>query len=123
MAEEDTNRAECIDRGEEAVKLIKEIGTEAAFMKIQYPDDDRFHWDKGYVFIIEDEKATFLANPVYPGKVGQELIHIAKTKGKGWVTVYLKPMNVRVRRDCYVLKVPDENLIVVSVLREEALQE
>ena len=133
-AEEDANRAECIDRGEAVLKLIKEIGNEAALMKIQYDDDDRrFHWDKGWVFVIEDEKATILAHPAFPGFVGQEFlnkksdngklyyqefIRIAKTKGKGWISFNLTLHVVSEKIDCYVLKVPDENQIVVSLLRQ-----
>lgn len=103
-------------------------------MKMQYPDDDdeRFHWDRGHVVVIEDEKGTFLTHPVYPGKVGQEylnqkdddgkfyiqeFIRIAKTKGKGWATFNFDFGNGKEKRDCYVLKVPDENLIVISILR------
>ena len=136
-AEEAANRAICIARGEEASKLIKEIGIEATCMKIQYDDDMHFHWEKGWVQVIEvieDEKATILAHPALPGAVGQncyntkddngelicqEFIRIAKTKGKGWVTYSWYGD----KRDCYVLKVPDENVIVVSVLRQKGLQE
>ena len=133
-AEEDVNRAECIDRGEAALKLIKEIGNEAALNKIQYYDDDRrFHWDKGWVFVIEDEKATILAHPAFPGFVGQEFlnmksddgklifqefIRIANTKGKGWIAYNWTSHDVSEKTNCYVLKVPDENLIVVSLLRQ-----
>jgi cytochrome c len=122
-ADEGADRDNCIAKGEEAVKLIKEVGKEAAFKKIN--SDWDFRWIKGYVFVIEDEKATILAHRAYPSLVGkvmlnvkdadgklycQEIIRIAKIKCKGWITC-----NTGFKRDCYVLKVPDENLIVVSV--------
>ncbi len=130
MADEEANRDECIAKGEEAVKLIKEVGKEAAFKKIQntMDDDMRFHWENGHVFVIEEEKATILAHPLFSLAVGreylnekdadgklyyQEIIRIAKTKGKGWITCNRS----HGKRDCYVLKVPDGNLIVVSVLK------
>ena len=124
-ADEGADRDKCIAKGEEAVKLIKEVGREAAFKKIQDPDEG-FRWREGYIFIIEDEKATILAHRAYPTAVGheyfnmkdadgkfycQEMIRIAKTKGKGWITCN----RGFGKRDCYALKVPDENLIVVSV--------
>jgi cytochrome c len=129
-ADEGADRDKCIAKGEDAVKLIKEVGQEAAFKKIQntMDDDMRFHWENGHVFVIEDEKAMFLANPAFPVVVGreylnekdadgklycQEIIRIAKIKGKGWITCN-KSYG---KRDCYVLKVPDGNLIVVSVLK------
>jgi len=124
-ADEGADRDKCIGKGEEAVKLIKEVGREAAFKKIQDPDGG-FRWKEGYIWVIEDEKATILAHRGYPGAVGgeyfnmkdadgkfycQEMIRIAKTKGKGWITCNRSFG----KRDCYALKVPDENLIVVSV--------
>ena len=123
-ADEGANRDKCIAKGEEAVKLIKDVGNEAALKKIQHVNGG-FRREKGYVFVIEDEKATILAHRAYPWIVGkvmlnekdadgklyfQEIIRIAKTKGKGWITC-----NLGFKRDCYALKVPDENLIVVSV--------
>ncbi len=127
MADEGAKRDECIAKGEEAVKLIKDVGKEAALKKIQ-DYDGGFYSENSYVFVIEDEKATFLANPAFPVLVGreylnvkdadgklycQEIVRIAKTKGKGWITCN-KSYG---KRDCYVLKVPDGNLIVVSVLK------
>ncbi len=132
MADEEANRDECIARGEEAVKLIKEVGNEAALKKIQNTIDDedmRFYWENGFVYVIEDEKATILVHPAFPGAVNreylnvkdadgtlycQEIIRITKTKGEGWIpcNIYGK---IYGKRDCYVLKVPDTNLIVVSI--------
>ena len=124
-AEEGATKDKCIAKGEEAVKLIKELGNEAALEKIS-DFNGGFRWETGYIFVIEDEKATILAHAMYPSGVGsvylnvkdsdgkfycQEIIRIAKTKGKGWI-----PCNIYGKRDCYALKVPGENLIVVSVL-------
>lgn len=124
-ADEGANRDKCIARGEKAVNLIKEVGKAAALKKIQ-DYDGGFRWEKGYVFVIEDENATILAHSQYPSAVGgeylnvkdsdgkfycQEMIRIAKTKGKGWITCNRSFG----KRDCYALKVPGENLIVVSV--------
>jgi len=129
-ADDGANRDKCIAKGEDVVQLIKEVGNEAALKKIQntIDDDMRFYWENGFVYVIEDEKATILAHPVFSQIVGredinlkdddgklfcQEMIRIAKTKGKGWITCNRR----RLKNDCYVLKVPDENLIVVSVLK------
>jgi signal transduction histidine kinase len=99
-ADEGADRDKCIAKGEEAAKLIKEVGRETAFKKIE-DYDGGFRWAKGYIFVIEDEKATLLAHRAYPGSVGQnlfnltdtdgkllyqEILRIAKTKGKGWIT-------------------------------------
>ncbi len=126
-ADEGANRDKCIAKGEEAVKLIKQVGNEAAFKKIQ-DFGYGFHWGNGYIMVIEDEKATILAHSAFRSAVGQEflnvkdddgklycqeIIRIAKTKGKGWITCNKN----WAKRNCYVLKVPDENLIVVSIYK------
>jgi hypothetical protein len=128
MADEEADRNTCKAKGEKAIELIKEVGLEAACLKIHYSGPGEFHWDGGWVEVIDDEKATYLAMPPFPGLLGQEAINakdddgklfyqefiqIANTKGKGWTTFVWRME----KRDTYVLKVPDENAVVISVLR------
>ena len=105
FAQEKATKEECIAKCKEAVKLIKEMGLEAALEKINDPNGP-FTWKNTYVFCFEDETAKMLGHPyVYSEALGislknkadvngkkyfEEFLKIAKTKGEGWVSYMYK---------------------------------
>lgn len=122
-AEEGATRDKCIAKAQEAAKLIKDVGHEAAFQKIS-DRKGQFKWKGGYLWVMDDEKAKVLAHysSYYRGRFFlyekdadgkfycQEAIRIAKTKGQGWISCNEETC----KRECYILKVPGENFIVVA---------
>ncbi|MGW8209243.1 MAG: cache domain-containing protein, partial [Syntrophobacteria bacterium] len=126
-ADERATREECVAKSQEAAKLIKEIGLEAALKKMNDPNGP-FIWKDTYVFAFDSETCKILAHKS-PRIVGfmakdlkdvngklyfQEFLHVANTKGEGWVSyMYDKTHGgIPEPKTSYVLKVPGEKVIV-----------
>ena len=134
-AAEKATKHECIAKTKEAAKMISETGLEATLNKMN-DKTGPFVWKDSYVFGIEEETAKMLAHPFVPPKmIGksfreitdkkgkayfQEFLDVAKADGEGWVSyVYPNAQGVPAKKIAYVLKVPDENVILISGIYEE----
>ena len=132
-ADERATREECVAKSQEAAKLIKEIGLEAALKKMNDPNGP-FIWKDSYVFAIDAETCKILAHKS-PKIVGfmakdlkdvngklymQEILQVANTKGEGWVSyMYHKSEGgIPEPKISYVLKVPGEKVIVGAGIYE-----
>lgn len=135
IAADKAAKHECVTKTREASTMIGEIGLEATLKKLN-DKTGPFVWKDTYVFGIEDETAKMLAHPFVPPKmIGksfkeitdkkgnayfQEFLKVAKTDGEGWVSyVYPDAQGVPAKKIAYVLKVPDENVILISGIYEE----
>ncbi len=135
IAAQKATKNECIIKTREAAKMISEVGLEATLKAINEKTGP-FVWKDSYVFGIEDESAKMLAHPFVPPKmIGKsfkditdkkgkayflEFLKVAKTDGEGWVSyVYPNAQGVPAEKIAYVLKVPDEKVILVSGIYEE----
>ena len=118
----------------EASKMIKEIGLKAALKKIM-DKKGTYVWKDTYLFCIDDKKAKVLAHPVAKRLVGfkmtkwkdvnlkqpfKEVLEVAKTKGKGWISYkYVKRGDSTPSlKTVYFLKVPGEKVIVCAGIYE-----
>jgi len=128
-------KKECEAKCKEAAALVKEIGLDATIKKIMEKNSS-FVWKNTYVFSLELDSGTTLANPVTPGLIGVnvkklkdingklfgvEFLNTAKTKGEGWVT-YLWPKPGEKKpssKMTYVYRVPNENVIMLAGIYED----
>lgn len=129
VAQERATKEECIAKAKEAAALIKEVGFEAAKVRLQDPNGP-FVWKDTYIW-VEDLDGKVLTHPVTPSLVGKtlmaikdvngkmfnaELIGVATTAGEGWVSyMWPKPGEKEPSgKISYVYRVPGENLVVVA---------
>jgi len=127
FAKEVATKEECAAKVKEAVKLLKEIGPDAAIKKFS-DRNGPFVWKDSYVFCVDNDQAKMLAHP-FPGAVGIDFIHwkdadgkepfgdILKTaagKGEGWKSYnHLKPGSPKaLLKTTYFVFEPKSKLIV-----------
>ncbi len=125
--EERATREECVAKTKEALKLIKEVGLEKAFEKMN-DIKGPFVWKDSYVYCFEDETGKILAHKnqniigfeakdlrdVNGKPYMREIFHVVNTKGEGFVT-YMYPRipgGSPEPKTSYVLKVPGTNVIL-----------
>lgn len=132
-AEEKATKEECVAKVKQAAKLIKDIGLEAALKKMNDPNGP-FVWKDTYVFAFDSETCKMLAHksPKIVGYMAkdlrdvngklyfQEFLHVANTKGEGWVSyVYPKTRGaIPEPKISYVFKVPGEKVILGAGIYE-----
>ena len=127
FAKEVANKEECVAKVKEAVKLLKEIGTDAAIKKF-VDRNGPFVWKDSYVFCVDNDQAKMLAHP-FPGAVGinflrwkdadgkepfADILKIAASKGEGWKSyMHLKPgVPKALLKTTYFVFEPESKLIV-----------
>lgn len=131
VAQEKATREECVAKCKEAVKLVQEVGLEAAVAKMN-DKNGPFVWKDSYVACVNMESARLLAQPLAPNYIGYEMkyltdangktymadmIELAEKTGEGWVSyMYVRPGGDRtpVPKTSYVLKVPGEKVFVLA---------
>jgi hypothetical protein len=132
-AEEKATKEECVAKVKQAAKLIKDIGLEAALKKMNDPNGP-FVWKDTYVFAFDSETCKMLAHksPKIVGYMAkdlrdvngklyfQEFLHVANTKGEGWVSyVYPKTRGaIPEPKITYIFKVPGEKVILGAGIYE-----
>ncbi len=129
-ASEKATKKECISKTNEAIDMIGAKGLKAT-LNIINDKTGPFVWKDSYVFAIDNESAKMLAHPFVPPKmIGksfrsitdkqgkayfQEFLDVANHDGQGWVDyVYPNPQGVMSKKVAYVLKVPDEDIILIA---------
>lgn len=133
VAQEKATREECVAKCKEAAKLIKEVGLETALKKMNDPNGP-FMWKDSYVFAFDSETCKILAHgsPKIVGFMAkdlrdvngklyfQEFLHVANTKGEGWVSYMYDKIHggIPEPKITYVLKVPGEKVIVGAGIYE-----
>jgi hypothetical protein len=131
--EEKATKEECVAKVKQAAKLIKDIGLEAALKKMNDPNGP-FVWKDTYVFAFDSETCKMLAHksPKIVGYMAkdlrdvngklyfQEFLHVANTKGEGWVSyVYPKTRGaIPEPKISYIFKVPGEKVILGAGIYE-----
>ena len=132
-AEKKATKEECVAKVKQAAKLIKEIGLETALQKMNDPNGP-FIWKDTYVFAFDSETCKMLAHksPKFIGFMAknlkdvngklyfQEFLHVANTKGEGWVSyVYPKTRGgIPEPKISYILKVSGEKVILGAGIYE-----
>lgn len=129
--EERATPEECIAKCKEAVKLIKELGLDAAVAQMN-DRNGSLVWKDSYVACVNIETGKLLAQPMTPKYIGYdvkflsdsngkpymlEMIELAEKEGEGWVS-YLYPRfgpdRTPVPKKSYVLKVPGAQVFVLA---------
>ncbi len=135
FSQDTATKEECMAKCEEAARMVKEKGLEAAIAAIM-AQNSPFVWKDTYIFCIDTETKNTLAHPIKPKLVGKSLMHVkdtngklffaefvttAKEKGAGWVEyMWPKPGEKEPsRKITYVYKVPDENALMGSGIYAE----
>ena len=131
-AQEKATKDECVAKVKEAAAMIKQIGLDATFAKINDPKGP-FQWKDTYVFCYNLD-GVMMAHP-NPKLVGKnlidlkdtngkmyvaEFISVAKNAGEGWVTyTWPKPGEKEASpKVTYVYRVPGENVAVFAGVYE-----
>lgn len=128
-SQEKATEQECLAKAIQAVKLIQEIGEEAAMAKIM-DKNGPFIWKDTHVYCIDSEQGFILAHP-RPGAIGFSLkfygdidgnnpydvvLDNIETRSKGWISYVTDHMGrgtPRLKR-LHFRKVPGQNIIVCS---------
>jgi signal transduction histidine kinase len=125
-AEEKATPKECVQKVQEAVKLLQEKG-DAAYATIR-DKSGPFVWKDSYVFVVNFD-GFMQAHPMNPKLEGRkvdtikdsngkmfnaEMVAVAKSPGQGWVDYsWLKPGETKPSpKVSYVMGVPGKNLVV-----------
>jgi len=125
-AEEKATAKECVQKVQEAVKLIQEKG-DAAYATIR-DENGPFVWKDSYIFVVNFE-GFMMAHPMNPKLEGRkvdtikdsngkmfnaEMVAVAKSPGQGWVEYsWVKPNeNKPSPKVSYVMGVPGKDLVV-----------
>ena len=129
VAQEKATKDECLAKVKEAAALIREVGFEAAKVKLA-DRNGAFVWKDSYVF-VEDMDGTVLVHPVTPKLEGKslrgisdsngkmfnaEIVQLAASAGEGWVSYMWPRPNEKEpsSKMSYVYRVPGQNLILVA---------
>jgi len=127
FGKEVANKDECVAKVKEAVKLIKEVGIDAAGKQIS-DRNGPFVWKDSYVFCTDNDQAKMLVHP-FPRAVGMnfikwkdadgkepfiDILKIAAEKGEGWKSyMHLKPGAPKaLLKTTYFEVEPDSKIIV-----------
>lgn len=125
-AEEKATPKECVQKVQEAVKLIQEKG-DAAYAVIR-DKNGPLVWKDSYIFVVNFD-GFMMAHPMNPKLEGRkvdtikdsngkmfnaEMVALAKSPGQGWVEYsWLKPgENKPSPKVSYVMGVPGKDLVV-----------
>lgn len=128
-SEEKATEQECLAKAIEAVKLIQEIGDEAAMTKIM-DKNGPFIWKDTHVYCIDSEHGFIMAHPS-PSAIGFSLkfygdvdgnnpydvvLENIKTKNEGWISYVTDHMGrgAPILKRMHYRKVPGKNIIVCS---------
>jgi signal transduction histidine kinase len=125
--EEKATKEECVAKVKEAAALIKEVGFEAAKVKLGDPNGP-FVWKGTYIF-VQNFDEVMLVNAQNPKLIGKsmrgikdmtgkmfnaEMLQVANGSGEGWV-VYTWPKPGEKEpspKVSYIYRVPGEDLFV-----------
>ncbi|MCB2188131.1 MAG: cache domain-containing protein [Deltaproteobacteria bacterium] len=125
-AEDKATPKECVQKVQEAVKLIQDKG-DAAFDTLR-DKNGPFVWKDSYVFVM-DFDGVMKVHPMNPKLEGRnlnmikdssgkmfnaEMVAVAKGPGQGWVDyLWLKPgASQPSPKVSYIVGIPDKNLLV-----------
>ena len=128
LAGDKATREECEAKVKEAVALIENEGTDAAFRKIMDPNGP-FVWKDSYVFCIDDKDAKMLAHPA-PRALGfpflkwrspdgeapfEEILEVASSEGKGWKSyMHLKLGETEAFKKTVYFQMEPESRVIVG---------
>ena len=80
LGQDVASKNECVDKVKKAVKLIQDIGVDAACKKIS-DFTGPYVWKDSYVFCTDNDQAIMVAHP-FPGARGVEFINWEDAEGK-----------------------------------------